>query len=493
MPGFNTTAPRFLLAMLLALPVAAQQTQQQTSLSGVTRLNKAPVSAEVLRVKLPRPLEGRLSNGLRVLVIEDRRAPTFSLSLLMRAASLNEPPEFQGVVAGATAAVLRLGTRTRNAREIAETLAELGGSLGVGTSFGSQFTSVSLSGLTENLDALLELGADVLFNPSFPQPELDNLVQRQLSALIAARTQPSFLASERMLAVLYPKDARKVAAPSEEALKKLTRQHLIDFYNTHYKPDGGLIGVAGDVTLKDIVARLERVFGGWRGTPPEPPKLPLERPIKERKVFLIHRPDSVQTYLLVANRAIGRKDPDYIACMLMNQVLGSGPASRLFRNIREEKGFTYGISSGFSASHYFNDFMASTSVRTEVTAAALEELLKEFRDMRDRLAPADELDGAKRAMVGSFAMSLESSSGLLSRAILLREHGFPADYWDKYPEALTRLSAQQVREVARKYVPLDNIQIVAVGDADKIRDELKKFGPVEEYSADGKPRGAAVK
>jgi predicted Zn-dependent peptidase len=196
----------------------------------------------------------------------------------------------------------------------------------------------------------------------------------------------------------------------------------------------------------------------------------------------------VQTYLVLANRAIGRKDPDYIACMLMNQVLGSGPASRLFRNIREEKGYTYGISSGFSASWYFNHFTASTSVRTEVTAAALEELLKEFRDIRDRATPADELDGARRALVGSFAMSLESSSGLLSRAMQLEEYGLPADYWDKYPEAITKLTAEQVREMARKYVPVDNVQIVAVGDADKIRDQLKKFGPIEEYSADGKPR-----
>jgi predicted Zn-dependent peptidase len=189
---------------------------------------------------------------------------------------------------------------------------------------------------------------------------------------------------------------------------------------------------------------------------------------------------------MVANRAIGRMDPDYIPCMLMNQVLGSGPASRLFRNIREEKGYTYGINSGFSASWYLNHFTASTNVRTEVTGAALEEILKEFRDIRDRPVPADELDGARRAMVGSFALSLESSSSLLSRAMQLKEYGFPADYWDKYPAAVMKLTAEQVRQTARKFVPVDDIQIVAVGDADKIRDQLKKFGPVEEVSAEGK-------
>jgi predicted Zn-dependent peptidase len=424
------------------------------------------------------------------MVLEDHRTPTFSVSLVMRTSYLGESPDLPGL-ADATATVIRLGTQTRNARQIAEELAELGGSIGFGGSTGSRTTSASVSGLTENMDDLLALFADVLFRPSFPQAELDNLKQRMLSSLQASRAQPSFLAGERLYAMLYPGDARKMTAPSEESIKKLTRQQLIDHYNANYRPAGGLIGVAGDVSAKEMAAKLDKLLGDWKGAPPEPPKLPLERAIPEKKVVLIHRPNSVQTYLMVANRAIGRMDPDYIACMLMNQVLGSGPASRLFRNIREEKGYTYGISSGFSAGWYFNHFTSSTQVRSEVTGAALEEILKEFRDVRDRLVPADELDGARRAVVGSFARSLESTSGMLGRAMELKEYGFPADYWDKYPELIMKLTPEQVREAARKYVPVDNIQIVAVGDADKIRDQLKKFGPVEEYTSEGKPVAGA--
>jgi predicted Zn-dependent peptidase len=315
---------------------------------------------------------------------------------------------------------------------------------------------------------------------------LDNLKQRQLSALQASRAQPAFLANERLYALLYPNDVRKVIAPTEESVKKLTRQHLVDYYDKYYKPAGGLIGVTGDVSNKEIVAKLEKMLGGWKGAPPEPPKFPLDPPIQQKKIVLINRPNSVQTYLMVANRAIGRNDPDYIACMLMNQVLGSGPASRLFRNIREEKGYTYGINSSFSASWYLNHFTTSTNVRTEVTGAALEEILKEFRDVRDRPVSADELDGARHAMVGSFALSLESSASLLSRAMQLKEYNFAADYWDKYPAAVMKLTAEQVRQTARKYVPADDFQIVAVGDADKIREQLKKFGAVEEVSADAK-------
>ena len=187
MTNLNRCFTRCALAIALVLPVAAQQAQPQSSLAGVTRLNKAPVSTEVLQVKFPRPVESKLKNGLRVMVLEDHRTPTFAITIVMQAANLSEPPEFAGTVAGATATMLRLGTKTRTAREISDALAELGGSLSAGGGVGSRTTSVNVSGLTDNLDALLDLCADVLFNPSFPQTELDNLKQRTLSSLQSSR------------------------------------------------------------------------------------------------------------------------------------------------------------------------------------------------------------------------------------------------------------------------------------------------------------------
>jgi predicted Zn-dependent peptidase len=166
-------------------------------------------------------------------------------------------------------------------------------------------------------------------------------------------------------------------------------------------------------------------------------------------------------------------------------VLGWGLASRLFRNIREQKGYTYEIRSGFSASHYMNHFTTSTSVRTEVTGPVLEELIKEFRDIRDRLVPADELENAKRAIVASFALSTESAANALRNALTIKEYGLPADYWDTYSEKIARVTPQDIQRVARKYIPVNNLQIVAVGDATKIRDLLAKFGPIEEWDADG--------
>jgi zinc protease len=156
----------------------------------------------------------------------------------------------------------------------------------------------------------------------------------------------------------------------------------------------------------------------------------------------------------------------------------------LFRIIREEKGYTYGISSSFSASRTANHFSSSTSVRTEVTEPALADILKEFREIREVTVPKDELDGAKRALVASFALGLENPAGVLQRWIQQREYGLPEDYWDTYPEKIAAITAADVQRVAKKYVPYDNVQIIAVGDASKIGPLLKKFGPVTEVAPD---------
>jgi zinc protease len=203
-------------------------------------------------------------------------------------------------------------------------------------------------------------------------------------------------------------------------------------------------------------------------------------------VILVNRPGSVQTAFYIGNHAIDRLSPDYIPVQVLNRVLGGGPASRLFRNIREDKGYTYGISSGFAATRFYNHFASQTSVRTEVTADALREILKEFADIRTRPVPADELQNAKRALVASFALSTEGLGTALSNATQIKEYGLPADYWDTYPEKIAAVTVADVQRVAQKYIPLDDIVIIAVGDAARIKAMLADFGTIEEWDADGK-------
>lgn len=471
-----------LFSVGLLLAQDAPTAQRATDFKGVVLKNRAPVSSEILKVKFPKPVESKLKNGVELLVLEDHRSPTIQVTIDMPASSLNDPPDMAGI-SGAATAMLRLGTKTKSARQIAETIAELGA--GVGFGVGDRNAAVNFSTLTENLDAVMDLVSDMLFNPTFPQDELDKWKNQQLSQLLQVRTIPAFLATERFQAVLYPGDNRSLVLPSPDSIKKIDREQLIAHFNKNFRPEGGRVTVMGDINTRQVAPKLEKIFANWKGSAPKPPQLAVQGVIAEKKIYLIDRPNSVQTTLYVGNHAINRMSPDYIAVQVMNQILGSGPASRLFRNIREDKGYTYGISSGFSASYYYNHFISSTNVRTEVTGPALDELLKEFRDIRDRAVPAGELADAKRALVANFALSTESPATALRNAVTIKEYGFPADYWDTYPEKISAVTSEDVQRVARKYIPVDNIQIVAVGDATKIRDVLSKFGPIEDWDAEG--------
>jgi len=474
---------------LLVLAAGARAQEGGASFRGMVRLNRAPVSNEVLKVKLPRPTERRLSNGLRLLILESHRAPTISLTINLPSSSIRDPQGLPGV-AEATAAMMTLGTTTRSAKQISEDLADIGATVNIsagGGGFGGRGggaptggpVTITVGSLTENFDAALAILSDILLHPSFPADEFEKWRGRQRSSIEQAATQPNTLSNEMLMKVLYPGDPRQFSRLTAESLGKLTRDILIEHYKTYYVPSGELAGISGDINARDAVAKLEKALAAWKGGPVEPVKLPVRPPIAEKRVYLISRPGSVQTSLTLANRAIERTDPDYIACTVMNQVLGAGPAARLFRIIREEKGYTYGVSSSFSATRTMQHFSSSMSVRTEVTEPALTDLLKEFKEIRDATVPQVEIEGAKRTLVASFALSLENPSQVLTRWMQQREFGLPEDYWDTYPEKIMAISAADVERVAKKYVPYDNVQIIAVGDGAKIGELLKKFGPVE--------------
>jgi zinc protease len=474
---------------LAALALVAQQPggmpQQQNSLKGVQPKNLAPVSREVLKIKLPQPVERKLKNGLRVYAMENHRVPTISLDLVLPASQLADPAGLPGV-AECVATMLKQGTKTRDAKQIAEAISELGASVNVVAEAGARSTHFYATSLTDKFDQLLEIAADLLLNPTFPQDELDKWKTRTLARIQQQRSSEFFLGNERLHLVLYPEDPRNAISPTADSIRKITSDDLLAYYKAHYRPGSSYLGVTGDVTPSAMVTKLDKALGGWEGGAVEDPKLPLEPPLREKKIYLIDRPNSVQTFLSLANRAIDRMHPDYVPCQVLNQILGAGPASRLFRNIREDKGYSYGVGSGFLALKYMNHFNASGSVRTEVTGPAIDEFLKEFRDLRENTVPAEELERAKRAIVASFALQLENQSYVLRQALLLREYGLPLEYWDKYPANVMAVTAAEVQRVAKQYLPVDNLQLIAVGDAGKIADVLAKYGPVEKYSAEGK-------
>jgi len=472
--------------LILGQPPALKPGDDKSvAVSKVERKRKAPVSSDILRVKLPKPVELTLGNGMSIMVLEDHKLPNVSLQLVIDGAGgLYDPAETPGL-AGATAIMLKEGTTTRTSKQIAEQFDQLGASMNANTSFGSKSTTVNISGLKDNMAQWMALAADVLLNPTFPQSEFDKLKQRQKTQLMMFRSNPSFLVQERFFKAVYGDHPASMLVPTAESIDKITRDALVKWHAEHYVPQNVRLGIAGDITAAEFTAMLQNL-PAWNGTKAAVPPVPPTTPASAKKVYLVNRPGSVQTDLWVGNITVTRTDPDYMAMELMNRIVGGGAAARLFVNLRENKGFTYGAYSGLLTGAYAGPWFAYVSNRTDVTDGATTELMKEIARIRDEKVPESELEECKRSLVASFALSLEQPARLLSYAMMLKEYNLPADYWDTYPAKMMQLTAEQVQRVARKYINMDTLQMVAVGDASKIKSTLEKFGPVEVYDTQGK-------
>jgi len=238
-----------ILMWTLAMPALAQESpraQPPTDFTGVQLKNKAPVSNDILRVTFRRPAESRLSNGMALMLLEEHRSPTIQVEIAVPASSLSDP---EGVpLSGATSALMRLGTKTRDAKTIAETLATLGASINF--AIADRYAYARFTTLAENLDTVMELAADMLFNPTFPQAELDKWKNQQLSTLQQIRAQPEFLAAERFAQAMYPDDRRSFVAPTAPGVTSITREMLVEHYTRAYRPDNGRVTVLGDVTAQ---------------------------------------------------------------------------------------------------------------------------------------------------------------------------------------------------------------------------------------------------
>jgi zinc protease len=481
------TRYRFFAAALVAvffLAAFASAQDKGASLKTIHPLNRAPVNREILQVKLPRPSEVKLPNGLTVLLLERHKIPTVNLSLWINTGSLDDPRETPGL-AQFTAEMMREGTTHRTSSQISSEIDALGARVDVESEFGSSHTQVDASGFPDHLDQLLDLFSDIVLNPAFPSEELEKYRKRHLAALEEERSEPSFLSNERFARALYGDSPAAEVSATPAAIQSATVDQLKQFHAQHFVSNRALLGVVGDFDSKQMMALITKYFGAWKGSA----AVPFSVKIPERAPFAIHlvdRPDSVQTDILAGQLAVPRNNPDYVALRVMNRVLGEGTSSRLFLNLREDKGYTYGAYSGLNPDIYPRPLVANTEVRNAVTDGSLHELLGEFKRLREEPVPADELDKAMHAIVASFALSLEHQSELLHLWMELKHDGLPDDYWDRYPAEIAKVTPDAIQRVAKRYLDPDHLQIVCVGNGKEIKSTLAKYGPVQVYDVNGK-------
>ncbi|HSI89052.1 MAG TPA: pitrilysin family protein, partial [Pyrinomonadaceae bacterium] len=464
-----------------------------------------PEPLEPVAFELPAAFVTTLSNGLRVVIFDDDRIPLCSFRLAFMSGDAGDPNDLKGLTSAMTSLVTE-GTSEHTSAELAEKIERLGASLSASSSH--DFSVVAGSALSMYRSEILELMAETVFAPVFPENELALYRQNTLENLKFQRSQPNFLAGEQTARLLYGKHPYGTVSPTPADVERLTREHLERRRQEVFLPNNAVFIAVGDVQKDQFLLELEDLFGDWESGDRHIHK-GAEFPTRsERSLTIVDRPGSAQANIVLANPAINRDHPDYFPVIVMNQILGAGASSRVFMNLREEKGYTYGAYTRLDTKRFGGHFEATAEVRTAVTGESLKEFFYELERIREDEVLDGELDDAKNFLTGVFPIKAETQEGLTNLILNQELYGLPHDYLQTYRDNVDAVTAADVQRVANAYVLPDASAMVIVGDAREILEQAREYcsrieimdkngkeiDPASYTAAgDGKPANAAGK
>ena len=415
-----------------------------------------------------------LGNGLEVWVVPRDGMPRVDYVLAVRnagfAADDAATPGFASLLAG----LLSEGTAARDSRAIAEAAQGFGG--GIGASTANDGITLSAYALTSHAAPMLSLMAEVARTPAFPENEVRLAQANALQGLKAAEAQPSFRATRALLSATYGDHPYARVQQTEASIAAVTPAMLREQHALRFHPDRALLVMTGRIDPAEAFALAERAFGDWNPVGEEAPDTPAARRSAAPSHVLLQRDGSVQSTVRIGRPAIAATDPDYVPAILAGTVLGGGFSSRVNQNLREDKGYTYGASAGFSPARVGGRIQAGADVRNEVTGASLAEFFHEFRRLGNEPVPAEELEDTKRYVAGGYLIGNQlqaSVAGTLASNWLV---GLPPEFMASYVPRIREVSAAQVQAIGRKYFDPTQQSIVVVGDADAIADQLAPYG-----------------
>ena len=446
--------------------------------------SQAPAPLQPRPISIPTPRETTLSNGLSVVVVEDQRLPLVSYRLAFRVGGAFDPPGLPGLT-DLLAGLLPEGTATKTSKEIADEVARMGASLSAGAT--SDYTIIASSALAQFNDPVLALMAEVALEPSFPENEVELAKQNTKEGLRQQRAQPSFLASEMVSRVIFGDHPYSVVAPTPESIDRSSREEFVKFHDEKLVPNNAVFIVVGDVRYDEILNRIESLFSTWHRGDELVADFPAPPIRTKRTAYLVDRPGSAQSNIVIANSGITRTSPDYFPLMLMHTVLGATASSRLFMNLREDKGYTYGAYSNLDARRSAGSFRATAEVRTPVTGDSLKEFFYELDRIRKEPVSEKEIADAKSYLTGVFPIRLETQEGLTDQLVQIKMLNLPDDYLQTYRDRVQAVTVGEIQRVAEKYVKPDEAAIVVVGDGALVVDQIKPFTEdIEIFNTAGK-------
>ena len=449
---------------------------------GIQLAAKMPAAAPPKSYVFPKAAVRTLENGVRAFVISDSEQPMVTLRLVLTGAgSINDPAGKPGV-ANMTADLLTQGTASRSAKQIAEAIDFVGGTLSASADKDGTYIAVSV--VRKDFALAMDLLSDILLHPAFRREELERRRQQALSNLEVQYADPSYIADvvlERTVYGAHPYGLPGTGTPV--SLQKIGRDDLVRFWEGHFGPQSALLAFAGDVTPDAAFAAADKYLGktAWpkRDTKPAAPEPPAVA--RGMRILCVDKPDANQSQIRIGRLGIPRNHPDYLPLYVANRVFGGGFNSRLSTEVRQKKGLTYGAYSGFNSYLQTGDFSASTFTRTETTVEAAKLMLDLIAKMSTGALAANELDFARDYLAGVFPIQSETGEQVAAKILAVAQYNLPPDYYDTYQQKVLAVSPVQIKEMSGRYFDASNLVMVLVGNVKAFREAVKKEYPQARY------------
>lgn len=429
--------------------------------------SKVPAPAPAPKINLSQPATFTLPNGLKVFVVENHKLPKVAFSL-----SLDVDPVLEGDMKGyvdITGQLLERGTTNRTKQQLDEEIDFIGATLSTSAN------GVYASSLKKHQAKILEILSDVVLNSDFKQEELDKLKKQTISGIASSKDDPDAIAANVRSVLVYGKKHPYGEITTEETVENVTLEACKNYYKTYFRPNVSYLAVVGDVSVKEIQPLIEKYFASWEKSDVPVNKYKMPTAPKQTEVAFVHKEGASQSVINITYPVnLKKSNPDVVKTRILNSILGGSATARLFMNLREKHGYTYGAYSTLSADELVGYFNANAKVRNDVTDSALTQFMVELNRIADEKVSAEELQGMKNYASGIFAYTLQDPQTIARFAIETEKYKLPADYYATYMEQIAAVTIDDVKEMAEKYITPNNAIILVVGNK-KIADKLVEF------------------